>query len=119
MRLLTLILCAAGALLADSPFFCNLKALTSPQRQQYARLNRQLAGAVIEHRELSDGYAFRISADRLSPVAVAQWIALEQKCCPFFGFELRMMAERGPVWLHLTGRSGVKDFIRQEFKLPK
>jgi len=119
MRLLALILGGAGLLVADSPFFCDLKALTGPERRQYASLSKQLAGAVVEHRELSDGYAFLISSQRLSPVELAQWIVLEQKCCPFFGFELRLTAERGPVWLHLTGRPGVKDFIRQEFRLGK
>ncbi len=112
-------LLAIGTFGAQSPFACNLKALTSEERRQHATLNKQLAAAVADMRELTDGYAFRILPDRLSPTATAEWIVLEQKCCPFFGFELRLLAERGPVWLHVTGRPGVKDFIREEFKFGK
>jgi hypothetical protein len=30
-------------------------------------------------------------------------------------FDLRFGTDQGPVWLHLTGRPGVKEVIRDEF----
>jgi hypothetical protein len=41
-------------------------------------------------------------------------IPKERLCCPFFGFTLRVEPERGALWLSLTGREGVKPFIRAE-----
>jgi len=82
---------------------------------QYARLTKRLRSAVIEERELEDGYAFRILVERFPPTAIVEWIALERKCCPFFEFHLRFEADQGPAWLHISGRPGVKEVIREEF----
>jgi hypothetical protein len=94
---------------------CNLNAFDAEEQERQARLTQQLHGAVVEKRELHDGYAFQISVDRLSPTTVVEWIRLEQKCCPFFEFELRFQADQGPIWLRLTGQPDAKDIIRDEF----
>jgi hypothetical protein len=39
---------------------------------------------------------------------------LEKLCCPFLNFTLEVEAENGSVWLGLTGREGVKAFVREE-----
>jgi len=36
-------------------------------------------------------------------------------CCPFFDIDLRVEKEGGPLWLRLTGREGVKQFIKADF----
>jgi hypothetical protein len=95
---------------------CDLNAFGAEEHKRYVSLTKQLRSAIVEERELNDGYAFQISVERLSPTTIAEWIMLEQKCCPFFEFDLRFEANRGPVWLDLTGQPGVKDFIRDEFK---
>jgi hypothetical protein len=46
---------------------------------------------------------------------LAEWISFERKCCPFFKFEIELEPESGPVWLSLTGRAGVKEFILAAF----
>ena len=71
--------------------------------------------SVIVARELSNGYALQIDTSRASMVTVAQWIDLERKCCPFFDFDVNMHGENGAVWLSLTGREGVKQFIAMDF----
>jgi hypothetical protein len=48
----------------------------------------------------------------VSLAGVAEWIALERRCCPFFRFQLDVEGETGPVWLRLTG-AGVKEFLAQ------
>jgi hypothetical protein len=53
----------------------------------------------------------------------AQWVDLEQKCCPFFDFELDVHGQDGALSLSLKGRDGVKqfiemDFVRLRYKLP-
>jgi hypothetical protein len=100
----------------ESPFFCNLNALNAEERERYAELTASLAAAVEELRELPDGYALRLS-DAMPLGAAGQWAEFETRCCPFFGIRLEKSREGGPVWLHLTGREGVKAFIREEFGL--
>jgi hypothetical protein len=67
------------------------------------------------NRELKNGYAFRLPAEEL--VATSQWISYERHCCPFFTFELEIPKDSGPVWLRITGESGIKEFIKTEFEL--
>jgi len=117
--MLASILCALALLMTETPFACNLKALTAAERQRHGVLSKQLAGAVVEQRELPNGYAFRVATDQLSATELAEWVVFEQKCCPFFGFEIQIEPEKGPTWLRLTGRAGVKDFIRAELGLKK
>lgn len=35
-------------------------------------------------------------------------------CCPFFSFAIELESGGGAIWLHLTGRDGVKPFIQAE-----
>ena len=100
----------------ETPFFCNLKAMNAEERKRYDQLTRLLAESVDEVRELQDGYAFRLASSFSLPQA-AEWADLESRCCPFFDVQLERTRERGPLWLRLTGRFGVKAFIRQEFHL--
>jgi len=44
----------------------------------------------------------------------AEFVSLEKLCCPFLNFEITVEAENGSVWLKLTGREGVKAFVREE-----
>jgi hypothetical protein len=99
----------------ESPFACNLKAINSEERKRYERLSLMLFEGVTEKRELPDGYAFRLAA-AVSMANAAEWADLESKCCPFFDFQLVKEREQGPLWLRLTGRPGVKEFIREEFR---
>jgi hypothetical protein len=107
------------ALAAGAPsgqgFACDMRALTKEQRTQHAALATGLFAAVQEQKELPNGYAFRLPAERW--LDAARWAALESKCCPFFSFELAAAADRGPVWLKVTGRTGAKAFMKEEFGL--
>jgi hypothetical protein len=46
---------------------------------------------------------------------IAEWVTLERLCCPFFNFELDVNQGDNSVWLKLTGREGVKQFIEADF----
>jgi len=43
-----------------------------------------------------------------------EFVANERLCCPFFGLAVEIEPEGGPLWLRLTGRDGVKPFIKAE-----
>ena len=64
---------------------------------------------------MKDRYALRLPAETL--LTAAEWISLERRCCPFFGFTLEMERHGGPLWLRVTGPKGIKQFIRAEFGL--
>lgn len=100
-----------------TPFFCNLKALTATEREEHQRLSMLLAGSILRTVEIADGYAFEVDSRRVSMKDLATWTEFEQRCCPFFDFILEWRRENGPMTLRLTGRDGVKQFIRAEFPI--
>ncbi len=111
--LLMTVLCLACPAQAAPGFACDLKALGKDERAHHAQLTTQLLAAVVEKTELQTGFGFRLPQPSLH--LVAQWVALESRCCPFFDFELTLGKDHGPLWLRITGAEGVKAFIRAEF----
>ncbi len=99
-----------------APFACDLTALSPAERAEHRRLGALVLEALRSRRELADGYAFELDGRRVAFGDLAAWAGLERRCCPFFGFQLEFGGESGPVILRLTGREGVKDFIRTEFE---
>jgi hypothetical protein len=99
----------------ETPFFCNLNALSPAERLEHQGLTVRLAESVRQTRDLPDGYAFELDASRVSVKELATWTEFERRCCPFFDFTITWRRENGPVTLQLTGREGVKAFIRAEF----
>jgi hypothetical protein len=95
----------------EVPVACNWSALTGLQQERQRALYRQLRADVEEVRELADGYAFRHSPDRDVLLAVAEFVANERLCCPFFEFGLAVERAGGPVWLHMTGAGEAKRIL--------
>lgn len=91
---------------------CDLTAIPAEQREQHPATSEQIFMAVEETRELPNGYAFRLQPDMW--LKAAEFIANERLCCPFLGFTLELEPEGGPLWLKLTGREGVKQFLQAE-----
>jgi hypothetical protein len=100
----------------ETPFFCNLKALTATERQEHLQLTKRLAQALLKATEIADGYAFELDGRQLTLKDLATWTDFERRCCPFFDFVVELRRENGPMTLRLTGREGVKEFIRAEFQ---
>jgi hypothetical protein len=98
----------------ESPIACNLNALDKEQRRRHQSLTAQLRATVQETRELPDGYSLRLPSDEATIQRTAEWITLERRCCPFLAFGLEAGREGGPLWLSLTGREGVKPFLKIE-----
>src|SRR5437667_12401473 len=99
----------------ESPFACNLHAFTAAERtRHFAQLSPMLRLMKTGVRELKDGYEFRFPSEPKTIALLAEWIAQEHLCCPFFEIELRLEPEGGPAWLRLTGREGTKQFIQAD-----
>jgi hypothetical protein len=97
-----------------SPFVCDMTAIAPASRARHAALIVELFQEVDLVRELPNGYAFRLHDGISLLMKVAEFIANERLCCPFFGFTLDAEPEGGAFWLQLTGREGVKPFIQAE-----
>jgi len=101
----------------QSGFYCNLKALSPPERERLHQLVEKLKAARMATRELTDGYAFRLQTEQISISELAEYVSSERKCCPFFDFEIEVQRDGGPLWLRLKGKEGVKEFMRHEFEI--
>ena len=102
---------------ASAPFACDLGAMTPDERKDHARHTKELLAAVKEKKALPNGYAFRFERSRSLVSGIADWMALESKCCPFLAFRLELGEDRGPMWMTLTGRPGVREFLAAELGL--
>jgi hypothetical protein len=95
-----------------APVACTLTGAEQAQHQQDVR---DLFRSVDAVRELPDGYAFRFPADDRFLTALADFIAVERRCCPFFTFTLTVEPSGGPLWLHLCGSAEIKAFVEGSF----
>ena len=99
-----------------SPFACNAFALSPKTRKRhFEEVGPALRKLMKSTRELPDGYEFEFPADNKTYQSLTEWAFEERLCCPFFDIAVRLDKENGPLWLRLTGRSGTKEFIKEEF----
>lgn len=99
----------------ESPFACNRLALTPEQRKRhFDELGPQLVTLKKSVRELPNGYEFEFPSDSGTLQLLTEWAIGERACCPFFDIDMRLEREGGSLWLALTGREGVKQFIQAD-----
>jgi len=100
----------------EPPIACSLTDAEFQQRR--AALLRTFQGALLETKELDDGYAYRFPSGANRIAELSQLITFERECCPFLRFQLRLEPANGPLWLELTGPEGTKDFLQSLFTAP-
>jgi hypothetical protein len=101
----------------DSPFACDRLALDPQARKRhFDELGPAMRAKVMNVRELPDGYEFELPNDTATFQLVAEWAAGERLCCPFFDIDLHQEREGGRFSMRLTGREGVKDFIKADLR---
>ena len=104
---------AAAARAKDSPFACNADALTPAERtRHFDELGPKLRSLRTDVRELPDGYEFAFPGDAATYRLVSEWAVGERACCPFFDIAVFSQREEGPVRVRVTGRKGVKEFMK-------
>jgi hypothetical protein len=106
------------ALTTQNKFYCNIKALNPAEREHHKQLTDKLIAARREIVETEKGYEFQYSPSNVSIGELADWVAAEGKCCPFFDFHIDLEREGKVLCLRLTGEEGIKPFIRSEFQVP-
>lgn len=97
----------------NQPIACNFTAIDEDERKLHKQNAEKVFISVEEWKELSDGYSFRIPAKTEVIERAGAFMARERQCCPFFKFTLEVTPNNGPVWLKLTGKEKVKEYIKQ------
>ena len=99
----------------SAPLACNAFALSPETRtRHFDELGPALLKLKKVTRELADGYEFEFPSDSHTYELLTEWMFQERLCCPFFNIDLRLESGGGPMWLRLTGRPGVKEFIQTD-----
>jgi hypothetical protein len=91
------------------PIACLLPDATRQAREE--EIAAAIFSAVLETRELPDGYSYRFQPGGEIASTLLQFIMFERECCPFFTFDLRFEPGGGPIWLTLRGPEGTKEFL--------
>jgi hypothetical protein len=98
---------------AESVIACNPKAIAPDQRSDHEALARDIFSptSVLEIRELTDGYRFRLPLETPLLHKVTAFVANERLCCPFYIFTLEIGEQ---FWFELTGTPEVKAYLKAE-----
>ena len=107
------------ATVKSSRFYCNVNALSAEERLAHRRLTNKLIASRNRIVETERGYEFQYSPKSVSLAELAEWVAKESKCCPFFDFHIDVEEKGNLLCLRLTGEEGIKPFLLAEFAVPK
>jgi hypothetical protein len=92
---------------------CDMSALSPPERERYNALRRKMMSAIRHVR--STAFAFHVLLDSSIPtVEAAEWMAFEQRCCPFLTLRLTLEPEN-TRWMEMGGSETIKAFVADEF----
>lgn len=95
------------------PIACSL---TAPELQERrTTVLQKVRRAVVEVKELEDGYAYTFPSAGEWLSEVAGLIDIERQCCPFLRFRLTVEENDGTLLLEMTGPEGTKDFLASTF----
>src|SRR5690349_8765163 len=72
----------------DLPVVCDLSVFTSEERKQHENESMELFRNAKRVIELPDGFAFHHDYSEALFMKTAHWMTNENKCCPFYTFEL-------------------------------
>jgi hypothetical protein len=101
----------------ESPLVCNDAALTAAQWERLGALLTGFRSAKQGVKELPNGYAVQLPCEASTIVDVAEFMTLVRTCSPYLATTLEVGREDGPIWFKVTGRAGVKEQVRSEFRL--
>jgi hypothetical protein len=96
-------------------FYCDLTQMTKAERKRYDKLIKKLDFARREFVEINDGYSVSLPKGALTLVELADFLTLEDKCCPFFAFTVEVAPAQAATTLKIHGPAGVKKFIKSVF----
>jgi len=96
------------------PIACDMAALSPAERLRYDTLRRLVLDGVDEVLSTATSFRLRLRRDAV-PSDVAEWMALEHRCCPFLTLQLALKND-GTTWIDIGGSAAIKVFLEDEFK---
>lgn len=92
---------------------CNPRAIDASNRDAHVDLSKEIFSTsnILEVKELTNGYGFRLPSETPMIHKIAQFIANERLCCSFFTFTMIVNEQ---LWLELTGSEDVKQIIKTD-----
>jgi hypothetical protein len=97
-----------------TPIACQLNVFSAEESQRYQTVRKRIEGAVVRIVEMGNGYVFHLPDDDAMLAMVADWIALERQCCPFFEFNVSVGGLEPSILVALTGSPEVKRLLAAE-----
>lgn len=98
---------------ASRPIACDMSALTSHERRRYDHLRPRIMASVTEAIPTTTGFRLQLD-ESVSLPEIAEWIALEHRCCPFLDIRMAVQPDNAR-WAELGGSAAIRDFLREEF----
>ena len=95
------------------PVACSLTDKELQERSH--QVLQKVCAALLETKELENGYAYRLPSDGAWIGELANLVKLERQCCLFLRFNIIVEPDHGPIWFELTGPEGTKDFLTTTF----
>jgi len=99
---------------STQPIACDMTALSQVERTRYDVLRTFVLERVAEVKSTATGFHLRLCQG--SPTSdVAEWMALEHRCCPFLTLQLALRND-GTTWIDIGGNAAIKAFLQDEFE---
>ena len=95
---------------------CKISVFDSKERKYYDELRTELTNTMTVE-ENSNGYTFIFPNNQPLLLKIAEWISLENRCCPFIMFSLNVSGDSDAIRVELTGNKDVKYLLKEEFQL--
>ena len=95
------------------PIACSLTDSQLQERRN--NVLHKVRSAVLEVKEMENGYAYFLPSDGDWFTELANLVNLERQCCPFLRISVTVEPNGGPLCLELSGPEGTKEFLEATF----
>ena len=75
---------------------CKISVFDSKERKYYDELRKELTN-IMTVEESSNGYTFIFPNNQPLLLKIAEWISLENRCCPFIKFSLNASGDSDSI----------------------
>lgn len=102
----------------DLPIVCDLSVFTADERKHHEATSMDVTRKAKRIIELEDGFAFHHNYSETRFVDFAKWMTRENRCCPFFTFELVIepFASGREIIVRLKGSPEAKQTLKGGFE---
>jgi len=95
------------------PIACDMRALSTAERERYDVLRPRVLSAVKQIQEMPTRFSLRIGSS--VPMAdVAEWVEMERRCCAFLDINVSLRSDN-TMWIEIGGTAAIKAFVKEEF----